>query len=221
MAEVRKYLDQVGVDAFWSKVKTLTTNKVEEVNARVQELHDKVTAMGAVFSFKGVKATVADLPAENQTVGEVWHVTEDGGEYVWDGTKWELLGSNIDLTAYLTKEDAAKLYAAKSEVEAAATAAANAQKAAETADTKATNAQTAATEAKTAAATADTKAGNAQTTATEAKTAAAAADTKATEASTAAGNAQKTAEEAKALAGTALQPADIEAIPTSYIEGLA
>lgn len=52
---------------------------------------------------KGVVATVDDLPngADN---GDIYHVTADSGEYVWiaEKSKWEALGSILDLSAYST-----------------------------------------------------------------------------------------------------------------------
>lgn len=58
-------------------------------------------AVSSVFSYKGTKATVSALPSSGNTTGDVWHVTETGGEYVWNGSSWEELGSAIDLSGYL------------------------------------------------------------------------------------------------------------------------
>lgn len=58
-------------------------------------------AVSSVFSYKGTKATVSALPSSGNATGDVWHVTETGGEYVWNGSSWEELGSAIDLSGYL------------------------------------------------------------------------------------------------------------------------
>lgn len=58
-------------------------------------------AVSSVFSYKGTKATVSALPSSGNNTGDVWHVTETGGEYVWNGSSWEELGSAIDLSGYL------------------------------------------------------------------------------------------------------------------------
>lgn len=58
--------------------------------------------ISSVFVYKGTKATVAELPATGNKQGDVWTVTEDGSEYVWDGTKWEYLGEVLDLSGYQT-----------------------------------------------------------------------------------------------------------------------
>lgn len=70
------------------------------------ELQKKIdAAVASAFTYKGVKATKTELPGEGNKTGDVWHVTADAGEYAWDGTKWEALGGNIDLSAYMLKTD--------------------------------------------------------------------------------------------------------------------
>lgn len=58
-------------------------------------------AIASAFTYKGTKATTADLPKSNNKVGDVWHVTANAGEYAWNGSSWEELGSTIDLSGYL------------------------------------------------------------------------------------------------------------------------
>lgn len=60
--------------------------------------------VSAVFKYKGVKATVADVEAVvDPRIGDVWFVTADGSEYAWNGTIWEKLGPIIDLSHFLTQ----------------------------------------------------------------------------------------------------------------------
>lgn len=59
------------------------------------------SAITTVMDYKGTKATVAQLPSTGNKQGDVWHVTEDDGEYAWNGTEWEALGSAIDLSGYV------------------------------------------------------------------------------------------------------------------------
>lgn len=81
----------------------LSANQGKVLGDRVTTLENKVTA---IFTFKGTKATIAELPSDgSQQVGDVWHVTEDNGEYVWDGSSWELLGLPIDLSNYALKSE--------------------------------------------------------------------------------------------------------------------
>ena len=58
-------------------------------------------AVSSVFTYKGTKATVAALPSSGNTTGDVWHVTADGSEYIWNGSAWQELGTVVDLSGYL------------------------------------------------------------------------------------------------------------------------
>ena len=72
----------------------------------------KVTAeqlgLTTVYQYKGSVATYADLPTTGQKVGDVWNVeTADpdhgikaGDNVAWDGTKWDVLAGNHDLSGY-------------------------------------------------------------------------------------------------------------------------
>lgn len=81
----------------------LSAKQGKVLGDRVTSLESKVTA---IFTFKGTKGTVAKLPNDDsQQVGDVWHVTENNGEYVWDGSKWELLGLSVDLSNYALKTE--------------------------------------------------------------------------------------------------------------------
>lgn len=62
-------------------------------------------AMTTVMNYKGTKATVAELPSAGNINGDVWHVTATGGEYAWDGTGWQELGSAVDLSGYVQSSE--------------------------------------------------------------------------------------------------------------------
>ena len=137
MAEAKKYLDQAGLDAFWLKVKAnaaaqasaaqeaaeakaaeaktaaeavaadLAGNYYDKtaVDGKVKAVSDKVSALGAVLTFKGTVENTKALPATGNAKGDVWHVTGNSAEYVWDGTDWEELGTTVNLDGYLTEAD--------------------------------------------------------------------------------------------------------------------
>lgn len=65
---------------------------------------DYVTSqdLTTIMDYKGTKATVSALPTTGNKKGDVWHVTENGAEYAWNGTAWEELGTPIDLSGYAT-----------------------------------------------------------------------------------------------------------------------
>lgn len=60
------------------------------------EVDNKVSA---VLRYKGAKATVDALPSSDNVIGDVWHVTATSGEYAWDGTEWQELGTAISIPA--------------------------------------------------------------------------------------------------------------------------
>lgn len=82
-----------------------TANKLATeagVKAYVEnEIADAITALGSFLKVKETVATVAALPATGNEPGDVRHVTENAGEYLWDGTAWQELG--IDLSNYMQK----------------------------------------------------------------------------------------------------------------------
>ena len=65
--------------------------------------------ISTVFHFKGDKATIADLPATGNSVGDIWYVEAEQGLFVWlvdeahpDGF-WDEFGQPINLSAYELK----------------------------------------------------------------------------------------------------------------------
>ena len=82
--------------------------------ANVADVYSKaeVDAKAAtVFRYCGVVNAISDLPKDNNLVGDAYKVLEDKNVYAWNGTSWDNLGEDVDLTPYLTKEEAAKAYA--------------------------------------------------------------------------------------------------------------
>ena len=95
-----KSLDDLGIAA-----KNAVYTK-EEVDAKVT----------SVYKYKGSVANEASLPSEGNVIGDVYNVEDTGANYAWDGSKWDNLGTAIDLTSYLTKEEADSTYATKVEL---------------------------------------------------------------------------------------------------------
>ena len=64
------------------------------------EVDNKVSS---VYRYKGSVATFGDLPSTGQVIGDVYNVESDGSNYAWNGTTWDKLGGEIDLSDYYTK----------------------------------------------------------------------------------------------------------------------
>lgn len=107
---------------FWNKAKTYIDNGLNGKSATdhmhdygelmglptipstVAELSDaaqyaKKSDMTNVYKYKGSKATEAELPASGNTAGDVWNVEETGMNYAWDGSKWDNLGTILEVAA--------------------------------------------------------------------------------------------------------------------------
>ena len=73
--------------------------------------------MSAVYRYKGTVSTYAELPSTGRKTGDVYNVeTADsthgikaGDNVAWNGTAWDVLAGDIDLTAYMLKADMAAL----------------------------------------------------------------------------------------------------------------
>lgn len=100
----------------------LSAKQGKVLNDKIADLASKITS---IFRFKGSKATLAEIQAiESPETGDVYHNIENGGEYVYDGTTWELLGLSVDLSDYAKTTDVnASIGSAKEELEGKITAA--------------------------------------------------------------------------------------------------
>ena len=94
----------------------LTVNG-KKVNIVLTDYAKKADITGAM-KIMGSVATYANLPA-SPTKGDAYqvqaadstHNVEAGEIVMWDGSAWQDMGGAVELTAYLTKTEAAELYA--------------------------------------------------------------------------------------------------------------
>lgn len=91
-----------------STTAALSANQGRVLGQRVTTLEGKLSS---VYSYKGSKATYAELPS-NAAAGDVWNVEEAhdnhpaGTNWAWTGTAWDALGGAIDLSSYYNKAQA-------------------------------------------------------------------------------------------------------------------
>lgn len=78
-----------------------------------QAISTAISGLGTVFVYRGVKATVEELPTDPRA-GDVWLVGPTGDveknkykEYYWNGTFWDNMGytTETDLENYYTKTE--------------------------------------------------------------------------------------------------------------------
>ena len=99
------------LDAKADKSTTLAGYGIADAYTKT-EVDAKVTS---VYRYKGTVSAYADLPSSGQEIGDVWNIeTADsahgikaGDNVAWNGTTWDVLAGEIDLTAYPTKSELA------------------------------------------------------------------------------------------------------------------
>lgn len=91
-----KFAKMADVPTVPTKLSAFTNDKDYQSGAQVTTAIN--AALASALTYKGVKATAADLPTTGNKTGDVWHVTANAGEYAWDGSKWEALGTVAELT---------------------------------------------------------------------------------------------------------------------------
>lgn len=131
MAEL-KYLDGTGLSQVWNKIKELLALKanvtaletLEETVATLEETVDGKAAKATTLAgygikdaytkteidgkltgamhYKGQVATYSALPSSGNVQGDVWNVEDDGHNYAWNGTGWDKLAGEVDLSEYAT-----------------------------------------------------------------------------------------------------------------------
>ena len=80
-----------------NKIATLGTMAGEATTSYYTKSEIDGKLSGAMH-FKGTKATVSDLPSSGQQIGDMYNITETGANYAWDGSNWDKLSENIDLS---------------------------------------------------------------------------------------------------------------------------
>lgn len=73
---------------------------------------DKIkTAVASAYKYKGSVDTEDDLPTTGQVTGDVYNIVGNssygrgGMNVAWNGDSWDALGSNVDLSNYVTTSD--------------------------------------------------------------------------------------------------------------------
>lgn len=110
----------------WVSKETITAAALNNIEDGVQEAITGLTAkanaadvytkaevdgkLTSAFTYKGSVATADALPQEGNKTGDVYNVEDTGVNYAWDGEKWDSLSGTVDLTGYLTKDEASQAY---------------------------------------------------------------------------------------------------------------
>ena len=85
-----------------TEVREIVTSYGYQTASQVQTAIN--TAVSTVYKYKGSVAAVSNLPTSGNTVGDVWNVTATGMNYVWTGSEWDALGSELKVEAITNAE---------------------------------------------------------------------------------------------------------------------
>lgn len=85
---------------------TQNANDNSDKVATTKYVTNAISALGSVLTFKGVKATLADIEAVvNPKEGDVYNCQADGVQYVYINNGWNALGSTVDISNLVSKDD--------------------------------------------------------------------------------------------------------------------
>lgn len=73
-------------------------------SALADQTYAKKTDIANTYKYKGSVATIADLPASNNTNGDVYNVEATGENYAWNGTAWDGLGGTFNISSITNAE---------------------------------------------------------------------------------------------------------------------
>ena len=87
--------------------------QVEENANNIEQLKFLISQLGTAMTYKGSVATYADLPTENNKIGDVWNVIDTGSNYAWTGEEWDEFGSAIDTSNLVDLDSSQTITGAK------------------------------------------------------------------------------------------------------------
>ncbi len=76
-------------------------NKAKEGLATEEYVNNKVST---VYRYKGTVANKEALPASAE-IGDTYNLQDTGMNVAWNGTAWDDLGADVDLSGYYSKEE--------------------------------------------------------------------------------------------------------------------
>lgn len=107
-------LENAGIPTNVVQYVAQTLTDAQKAQARDNIGAASIDDLGTVFDIKGDVATVADLPATGNRVGDVYYVQSVSAAFVWLETTshptgyWEEFGEPIDLSNYIEKPSSAQ-----------------------------------------------------------------------------------------------------------------
>lgn len=95
------YSDVGAASATHTHSQYLTEHQDISGKANVSETYTKSEIDGMISAgmhYKGTKASASALPSTGNQTGDLWNVEDTGANYAWNGTEWDKLSENVDLS---------------------------------------------------------------------------------------------------------------------------
>ena len=92
IADLNEYSNEMA-----NALKTQINNTNNEIKEIDQKVIDAVNKFGNPLSYKGEVSTIQELPT-NTTNGDIYNVTSENKNYIYNGTNWVEYSSTLDLT---------------------------------------------------------------------------------------------------------------------------
>lgn len=91
------------LNALETKIDGKLNTKADKTSVYTKEEVD--AKISSAFKYCGSVDSFSALPTEGLKTGDVYNTSDDGANYVWNGTEWDKLSETFDLTKYATKDE--------------------------------------------------------------------------------------------------------------------
>ena len=100
-----KFTDTTYENASGSSAGLMSADDYTKLSAFGQaSSYDLKTDISIAYKYKGSKPTFSALPADGNSVGDVWNVEDTGMNYAWDGSAWDALGQTFEIQSITNGE---------------------------------------------------------------------------------------------------------------------
>ena len=79
----------------------ITAAQLNRMEKGISDCVEAYNTIPTVYKFKGTLQHFSDLPTDNNEIGDVYNILDDGYNYAWNGNNWQFLNISIDLTPFL------------------------------------------------------------------------------------------------------------------------
>ena len=76
----------------------ITAAQLNRMEKGIADCAEAYNSIPTVYKFKGTLEYFSDLPTDNNEIGDVYNILDDGYNYAWNGITWQILNISIDLT---------------------------------------------------------------------------------------------------------------------------